>query len=63
MVLTPREYDVLKLVADGHENKDIAKVLKISKGTVSIYLSRILLKLGANTRAHAVSLAIKDGLI
>ncbi|WP_342507728.1 LuxR C-terminal-related transcriptional regulator [Sporosarcina sp. FSL K6-2383] len=56
-VLTPREQDVLKLLASGAANIEIASQLALSEGTVRIYLSRIYSKLGVNSRTQAVLLA------
>lgn len=53
-LLTAREREVAKLVATGHVNKEIAKVLRISEWTVSSHLRRIFSKLGVETRAEMV---------
>jgi DNA-binding CsgD family transcriptional regulator len=53
--LTPRELQVVALVADGKVNKQIADVLRISEWTVSTHLRRIFAKLGVDTRAAMVS--------
>lgn len=52
--LTPRQIEVLGLIARGKADKEIGVELHISRGTVSIYVQRILKRLGANSRAHAV---------
>jgi len=57
--LTPREQDVLRLLASGVSNSDIANQLTLSAGTVRIYLSNIYSKLGVNSRTQAV-LMVKD---
>ena len=57
--LTPREQDVLRLLASGVSNSDIANRLTLSAGTVRIYLSNIYSKLGVNSRTQAV-LIVKD---
>lgn len=57
--LTPREQDVLRLLASGVSNSDIANQLSLSAGTVRIYLSNIYSKLGVNSRTQAV-LMVKD---
>ena len=62
-VLTTRELEVLKLVADGTPNKKIARQLSISTETVKDHVSNILGKLHANDRAHAVAIAIRQQLI
>jgi DNA-binding NarL/FixJ family response regulator len=62
-VLTPREIDVLRLVAFGNPNKEIAAQLSISEETVKSYIKNILSKLGANDRTHAVAIAVKRGVI
>ncbi len=61
--LSPREVDVLNWVAQGAANKEIARQLHISEATVKSHLLHIYEKLGASDRAHAVSLAVKKGLI
>jgi len=61
--LTPREVDVLRLVADGNSNKLIASRLTVSEDTVKGHVKNILSKLGANDRTHAVTIAIKRGII
>lgn len=61
--LTPREREVLALVARGHTNGEIAKELFISTKTASVHVSNILAKLGAATRTEAATLATKQGLL
>ena len=61
--LTPREIDVLRLVAAGSANKEIAAQLSITEETVKSRVKNILLKLGANDRTHAVTTALKRGII
>lgn len=61
--LSPRETDVIKLVASGNSNKRVAGHLGLSEETVKGYVSSILSKLGANDRTHAVTIAIKRGII
>jgi DNA-binding NarL/FixJ family response regulator len=61
--LTPREMEVLELVAQGLQNKEIASALVISERTVKFHVSSIMGKLGAGNRTEAVSLAAQQGLI
>jgi DNA-binding NarL/FixJ family response regulator len=61
--LTPRELDVLRLLARGLENKEIAAELVISERTVKFHVSSIQGKLGAGNRTEAVVIAAKQGLI
>lgn len=61
--LTPRETQVLELVADGLSNKAIAAALGVSDETVKFHLGLILGKLGASNRTDAVRLALKLGLV
>lgn len=62
-LLTPRELDVLRLIAGGNANKEIAAQLSISEETVKSRVKNILEKLGANDRTHAVTIAVKRGII
>lgn len=61
--LTNRETEILKYIANGNSNKQIAGLLEISEQTIKNHISSILRKLNANDRAHAVVLAIKHGWI
>ena len=61
--LTPREVQVLELLAEGLPNKAIAARLNISDQTVKFHVSAILLKLGAASRTEAVTLAARRGLL
>ena len=61
--LTEREMEVLRLIAAGNANKEIAAQLSISEETVKSRVSNILSKLGANDRTHAVTIALKRGII
>ena len=61
--LTEREIDVLRLVATGNANKQIADQLSIGEATVKSHISNILSKLGANDRSHAVTIGLKRGII
>jgi DNA-binding NarL/FixJ family response regulator len=61
--LTPKELEVLRLVAAGNANKLIAAQLSISEETVKSRVKNILDKLGANDRTHAVTIGLKRGII
>ena len=61
--LTPREREVLQMLASGLVNKEIAAKLSISEHTVKFHVASILGKLGASTRTEAVSLGIRRGLV
>jgi len=61
--LTPRELEVLRLVRDGHKNKQIADRLAIAETTVNFHIKNIVDKLGANDRTHAVTIALRRGLL
>ena len=61
--LTVREIDVVRLIAAGNGNKQIADQLSIGEATVKSHITNILSKLGANDRAHAVTIALKRGII
>jgi DNA-binding NarL/FixJ family response regulator len=61
--LTPREIDVLRLVAAGNANKEIGAQLSLTEVTVKTHVKNILAKLGANDRTHAVTIALKRGII
>src|SRR5712675_3044232 len=61
--LSSREIDVLRLIASGNANKVIADQLSITEETVKSHVSNILSKLGANDRTHAVTIALKRGII
>ena len=61
--LTLREIDVLRLIAGGNANKEIAAQLSITEETVKGHVKNILAKLGANDRTHAVTIGIKRGII
>ncbi|GAB2578594.1 helix-turn-helix transcriptional regulator [Microlunatus antarcticus] len=62
-VLTPREAEVLALVAEGGSNRDVGQRLFISTKTASVHVSNILAKLGARSRTEAVSIARRRGLL
>jgi len=61
--LTEREIEVLREVAAGNANKMVAQLLNISEETVKAHMRSILSKLGANDRTHAVTIAVKRGII
>jgi len=61
--LTPREEDVLDLLAEGLSNREIAGRLHLTEGTVRNYVSTIIAKLQANDRTHAVVTALRRGLV
>ncbi len=61
--LTPREIDVLRLIARGNANKIIAAELSLTEETVKSHIRNILSKLGANDRTHAVAIGLKRGII
>jgi DNA-binding NarL/FixJ family response regulator len=61
--LTPAEIRVLRLIAEGNANKEIAAQLSISEETVKGQVRNILSKLGANDRAHAAMIGVKRGII
>jgi DNA-binding NarL/FixJ family response regulator len=62
-VLTPREIGVLRLIAKGNANKEIAGKLSVSEETVKGHVKNILAKLDANDRTHAVAIGLKRGII
>jgi DNA-binding CsgD family transcriptional regulator/tetratricopeptide (TPR) repeat protein len=62
-VLTPREVEVLRLVAEGHSNREIGERLVVSGKTASVHVSNILAKLGARTRTEAAAVARRRGLL
>jgi DNA-binding NarL/FixJ family response regulator len=61
--LSPREVEVLRLIAAGNANKLIADHLSIGEATVKRHITNILSKLGANDRTHAVTIGLKRGII
>jgi DNA-binding NarL/FixJ family response regulator len=61
--LTSRELEVLRLIRDGNRNKQIADRLAISETTVNFHIKNLVDKLGANDRTHAVTIAVRRGLL
>ena len=61
--LTPAEISVLRLIATGHANKQIAEQLSVTEETVKGRVKNILSKLGANDRTHAAMIGVKRGII
>jgi NarL family two-component system response regulator YdfI len=61
--LTPREIEVLRLLAEGLANKNIAWKLKISEHTVKFHIASIFTKLNVSSRAEAVAIGIRQGVI
>lgn len=60
--LTAREVDILRLIASGRSNKEIANDLSLTEGTVKGYVSNVLAKLGVQDRTQAALLAVREGL-
>ena len=63
MALTPREVEVLRFVAKGMANKEIAHQLGTASGTIKMHIQNILAKLDASDRTHAVTIALSRGII
>jgi len=61
--LSPAEVRVLRLIADGHSNKEIAALLSVTEDAVKGQVRNILAKLGANDRTHAAMIGLKRGII
>jgi DNA-binding NarL/FixJ family response regulator len=61
--LTRRELDVLRLIQEGSKNKQIAEQLRIAETTVNYHIKNIVEKLRANDRTHAVTIALRRGLL
>ncbi len=61
--LTAREISVLKLIAAGNANKEIAVQLSVTEESIKGYVKNVLAKLGANDRTHAVTIGLKRGII
>jgi DNA-binding NarL/FixJ family response regulator len=62
-VLTAREIEVLRRIAGGNRNKDIADLLFISEETVKVHIKHIMDKLGAKDRTQAIAIAVRRGII
>jgi DNA-binding NarL/FixJ family response regulator len=62
-MLTAREREILQLLADGMSNADVASKLFISQETVKSHVRHILAKLEADTRTHAVAIALRESII
>lgn len=63
MNLSPREQEIFRHVAAGRTTKEIALVLGVAESTVEWHISNVLVKLGAASRAEAVAICMRDGLI
>ena len=61
--MTPRELEVVKLIAEAHTNKQIAQILNLSEKTVESHRGNVLAKLGMRDRVELVRYAIRRGLI
>jgi two-component system NarL family response regulator len=61
--LSPRELQILRELARGNANREIAETLNVSEGTVKAHMKSIISKLGAKDRTHAVLLALKRGIL
>ena len=61
--LTPREVEVLRFVADGHSNREIALRMSLTEETVKTHIRNILSRLDANDRTHAVAIGLKRGIL
>jgi DNA-binding NarL/FixJ family response regulator len=61
--LTAREVEILRLIARGHRNKQVAAQLNISEHTVKFHISSVMAKLGARTRTEAVTIGVTRGLV
>jgi DNA-binding NarL/FixJ family response regulator len=61
--LTPRELDVLRLLVEGHSDRQIAEALFIGARTVQTHVANLFAKLGVNTRAEAAAVAVRRGIV
>ena len=62
-ILTPRQTEVLQLIAEGHPNRKIASILNISAKTVENHRANLLQSLGLNSTAELIQYAIRQGII
>jgi len=63
MHLSPRETEILRYVAAGHTTKEVAAALNIAESTAEWHISNVLVKLGAASRAEAVAIGLREGLL
>jgi DNA-binding NarL/FixJ family response regulator len=63
IVLSRREEEVLRLVAEGLTNKEIARQLRVSENTVKTHVTSLFNRLGVDSRARAVAVAANEGLL
>jgi DNA-binding NarL/FixJ family response regulator len=61
--LTPRELQILRLIAQGLSNKEISKVLFVTEGTVKVHVHHTLLKLGVRSRIEAIAKGLERHLL
>ncbi len=61
--LTPREWDCLRLTAQGHREAEVGKLIGLASTTVRFHLDNVARKLGASNRTHAVAIAVQLGLV
>jgi DNA-binding NarL/FixJ family response regulator len=61
--LSPREEEVLRFVAEGLTNKEIARQLRVSENTVKTHVTSLFNRLGVDSRARAVAVAANEGLL
>jgi DNA-binding NarL/FixJ family response regulator len=61
--LSPREFEVLTLVAEGYTDREIGRTMFLAVGTIKAMNSTMRLKLNAKSRAHAVSIAYRTGIL
>jgi DNA-binding CsgD family transcriptional regulator len=61
--LSPRETEILRYIAAGHTTKEVAAALNIAESTAEWHISNVLVKLGAASRAEAVAIGLREGLL
>ncbi len=61
--LTPRQREILALIAQGQSNAEVGASLGIATGTVKAHLATLYVRLGASDRAQAVAIALREGVI